>query len=370
MTVPRQSVGDRAELARRLRDLRLHQWPGQSVTQRMLAEALGESKPLSLSLISAWENENNPTAPRPAQLRAYATFFATERSLASGRAHVLPDEDLTADEIAVRDQLYDSLLGLRRQLTAEPPASSADAPIRFDWRIPPGEPVRIVCGKLKDPKHPYMDPDDVNYTDLLTFADVDALVELFGHLRKVNPDSDVRFIRADRLNPAGAADDLASHLVLIGGIALNDVTTSILDQAALPIRQVEHPDLNGRGEIFEVTEGKEASQFLPMLAGDRVVEDVGLLARMPNPNNSSTTLTFCSGVFARGVLGAVRALTDDKLREQNESYLAQRFAGAERFAILLRVPVLLGTALTPDLRNPSTRLFEWCDEAARGPRTA
>src|SRR5919204_5650893 len=102
MTVPRQSVGDRAELARRLRDLRLHQWPGRTVTQRMLAEALGESKPLSLSLISAWENENNPTAPRPAQLRAYATFFATERSLASGRAHVLPDEDLTADEIAVR----------------------------------------------------------------------------------------------------------------------------------------------------------------------------------------------------------------------------------------------------------------------------
>ncbi len=45
--------------------------------------------------------------------------------------------------------------------------------------------------------------EDLNYTDLLTFADADALIELFGFLRKVNPESDVRFIRADRLLAAG-----------------------------------------------------------------------------------------------------------------------------------------------------------------------
>jgi hypothetical protein len=87
------------------------------------------------------------------------------------------------------------------------------------------------------------------------------------------------------------------------------------------------------------------------------------LARLPNPFNSSTTLTICNGVFAGGVLGAVRTLTDDKLRRQNERYLAARFGSEDRFAILMRVPVLRGTTMTPDLRNESMRLFEWPDNA-------
>jgi len=95
------------------------------------------------------------------------------------------------------------------------------------------------------------------------------------------------------------------------------------------------------------------------------MQDVGLLARMPNPYNSLTTLTICSGVFARGVYGAVRTLTDDALRKQNERYLASRFSGADRFAILMRVPVLLGTALTPDLQKKTTRLHEWRPETAQ-----
>ena len=94
------------------------------------------------------------------------------------------------------------------------------------------------------------------------------------------------------------------------------------------------------------------------------MEDVGLLARVPNPNNSLTTLTICSGVFAAGVYGAVRTLTDDTLRKQNESYLASRYAGADQFAILMRVPVLSGTVLTPDPQNETTRLYEWPPDAA------
>ena len=63
------------------------------------------------------------------------------------------------------------------------------------------------------------------------------------------------------------------------------------------------------------------------------------------------------------MLGAVRALTDDKIRRQNEQYLTSRFADTDRFAILMRVPVLLGNAQTPDLQNPRTRLYEWCGDA-------
>jgi hypothetical protein len=99
-----------------------------------------------------------------------------------------------------------------------------------------------------------------------------------------------------------------------------------------------------------------------------LVEDVGLLARMCNPYNSSRTLTLCNGIHSRGVLGAVRALTDARVRDANESYLAERF-GADEYAILMRVPVSQGEALSPDLRNPDSRLYEWPPEAAgRGSR--
>jgi hypothetical protein len=365
MTAPSQPAGGRAELARRLRDLRLHHWPGRTVPQRVLAEGLGGKKSLSLSLISAWENETSPTMPPVARLREYATFFATERSIAGDRGRLVPEDELTADEIAARDQLYEELLALRTGQSQLPAADAAS--VGFNWAFPSGAPVRIVCGKLdldRNPAHPYTNPDDPNYTDLLTFADVDALVELFGHLRKVNPDSDVRFIRSDRLmEQPDSADDLASHLILLGGIGLNALTEPVLRKAGLPIRQREHPDYADKGEVFEVAEGKHKGEFLPNFSGHLLVEDVGLLARTRNPYNSATTLTVCNGVFARGVLGAVRALTDDQLRKQNESYLASRFGGADRFAILMRVPVLFGTVLTPDLRNASTRLYEWRNDA-------
>ena len=372
MTVPSPSTDSRAALARRLRDLRLNSWPGRTITQRMLAEALGrEDKPLSLSLISAWENESNPTAPPPARLHDYATFFATKRSVAGG-GRLIPDAELTADEIATRDELYHSLVSLRTG-PASLQVATAERPIRFDWQFPGGGNIRIVCGKLdylddpEQPSHPYTDPSNPNYTDLHTFADADSLIELFGHLRKVNPSNDIRFFRSDRLEAAAdSADELASDLILLGGIGLNTLTGEVLSKTGIPIRQKPIEDSEW-GEGFEITAGdNKGTQFLPVRLNDVLTEDVGLLARMPNPFNSTTTLTICDGVFATGVLGAARTLTDDKLRRQNESCLASRFNGADRFAILMRVPVLLGTTMTPDLRNASTRLFEWSDDAVQG----
>ena len=55
-----------------------------------------------------------------------------------------------------------------------------------------------------------------------------------------------------------------------------------------------------------------------------LAEDVGLLARVPNPLNSSRTLTICNGVHSRGVYGAVRSLTDTHLRDANERYILPR----------------------------------------------
>ena len=77
-----------------------------------------------------------------------------------------------------------------------------------------------------------------------------------------------------------------------------------------------------------------------------------------NPFQSSRTLTICNGIHSRGVLGAVRCLTDEQVREANERYLADRFPEG-RFAMLVRVPVVANETLSPDLQNPETRLYEW-----------
>ena len=359
MTVAEPSAGGRAELAHRLVELRQRRWD-KVVPQRVLAEALGSgSKPLAQSLISGWEK--GTVVPPARRLREIATFFSTQRSVAGGRARLLQDHELTPAEKETRDELYEELTALRDG-AGERIEAAPDAPVRFDWAFPGSLAVRIVCGALENMSHPYTEPNSWNYTDLLTFADLDALMELFGHVRKVNPDTDVRFIRSDRLERVDQTDELTNHLVLLGGIGLNTLTDRMLTESGMPIRQIEHTDFADTGEIFEVTEGPEKNEFLPKVEGDRLLEDVALIARMPNPFNSSTTVTICNGVFARGVYGAVRALTDDQLRRQNEAWLTERFSGAARFAILVRVPVVLDKALTPDLTTEAMRLYEWCDQ--------
>ena len=93
------------------------------MTQRQLAEALGRSKPLSTPSISAYEN---PQAARPpaSRLRDYATFFATDRSLVDGHGRLIPDEDLSEEELTRRDALLDELTAL----ADEDPSGRPDAP--------------------------------------------------------------------------------------------------------------------------------------------------------------------------------------------------------------------------------------------------
>ena len=90
-----------------------------------------------------------------------------------------------------------------------------------------------------------------------------------------------------------------------------------------------------------------------------LLEDVGMLARLPNPYNGLRTLTYCNGIHSRGVLGAVRCLTDPDVREDNEQYLEETFPGSDRFVILMRVPVLGGQTVSPSLKNPGTVRFQW-----------
>lgn len=345
----------RPALARRLRALREERWPEAGITQAQLAHALGGSKPLSVSLISSWENADRPVAPPPRRLTAYATLFATRRSLSGGTVRVLPLDQLTDEERHRRAELLEELLWLRdgHERATEPETDV--------WRFPVDEDVTIVCAPLPPELRrnlTYADPESADFTSLYTYADPDALIELFGHIRSVNPENQVSFHTTEELTP----DLYTTHLVLLGGVDWNTVTRDVIERVDLPVEQVARDDEEPVTEPggFRVRVAGEKKLFSPVLdSKGHLLEDVAHFYRDVSPFNQKRTVTVCNGMYGRGTLGAVRALTDKKFRDRNRAYLQERFGGIESFSIISRVPVVAGQGLTPDWTLAENRLHEW-----------
>jgi transcriptional regulator with XRE-family HTH domain len=354
--------GRDVRLARRLRDLRESHWPDVNLTQSQLARALSAEENVAPATISSWESQTNPKAPPKVRLQAYARFFATRRSL-DGRPHLLSVEELGDDERQLFQELKDELLALHpAQQDHEPVVESRRALLSFQ----DAGPIVIICPELpEEARGPLADEQNINHTRLHKYADLDALFEIFGHLRALNPDLPVLC----RLSSNVQQSELQNHLVLLGGVGWNETTRRILAQTRkLPIEQFEADELQ-TGEVFRVKKGADHEErtYFPVMeevnGRNELVEDLALLARLPNPFNSSRTLTICNGVHSSGVVGAVLMLTDETLRPSNERYLAQRFPTQEGFAILVKVPVVSRKALAPDLKNPDVRVFEWTSDA-------
>lgn len=350
-----------ARLAGRLRELREHEWPGVTLTQAQLAEALSTQNKVQPGTLSTWENVNNPKTPPTPRLTAYARFFATRRSL-DGKPHLIAVDELDAGERERFEALEAELLRLHASLD-----EAADPDRRLLLAFEGAGPIVIVCPEApKDARGPLADETDPNHTRLHKFADADALLEVFGHIRALNPDRHV----LPRLPAETQKSDLQNHLLILGGIGWNPTLRRILaeQKKRLPIEQIEDPELP-TGEVFRVRDensGDDQTYFPQIEEGDdgvQVTEDVGLVARLLNPFNTSRTLTIFNGVHSTGVLGAVLTLTDETVRPANEEHLGQQYPSGE-FAMLIRVPVVGGAALAPDLKNPDVRLFEWSPTSA------
>ena len=341
------------QLAQRLRELREKQWPEYKLTQTLLANALGSASP---GTVSSWENLVAPKLPPSEKLLAYARFFATRRSIEADPPALVPLESFSDAELRAYEELEAELTGLREE--ARKPTLRPEVAVRRSWHFADPGPLTIVCAQLPpENTGSFANPADPNYTELQSFADLDALIELHGHVRAENPAMEVFFKAAPKVVP----DDLSGHVVLLGGIVWNEVTKSLYDLAELPIEQVVDPEIK-TGEIFVVDDGADKKKFLPKWSDSSrkvLMEDVGLLVRVPNPLNSSRALIICNGVHGRGVLGAVRTLTDARLRDKNEQYIARNFATSSSYAIVMRVPIIGGQAMTPDFNTPSSVFYQW-----------
>ena len=343
-------------LARRLRELRQQQWPDKRLTQADLAKAFSAEEALSPATVSSWESLNFPKIPPRHRLQAYARFFATQRSVETS-PELLPLTELTPDERGAYKKLETELLKL----------SEAEIAPGKSWHFDSG-PVILVCAELPpNQTGPLASPSDPNHTELQAYADLDALIELWGHVRAENPRLEVNFRIPATIGP----NDLTGHIILLGGVVWNEITDRLSEMAHLPVRQLEHPDL-GTGEIFSAEVDGAEREFWPKWRDKTrklLAEDVGFLARVPNPLNSSRTLTICNGIHSRGVYGAVRSLTDMHLRDANENYISTNFGNSLSFAILMSVQVIKNKAMTPDFSSNGVVLYQWPQGIASSPPT-
>ena len=268
---------------------------------------------------------------------------------------LIPLRDFTEEEKSVYQELEAELLGLRGAASGVPAEEKA---FSRSWHFTDDGPATFICAQLPDDQTgPLGNKANPNYTQLQTYADLDALMELHGHIRAENPTMDVFFKAA----PEVQTDDLSGHVILVGGIAWNKITGRLSEMARLPVQQANDPELK-TGEIFVAqVEGKEHKFWPTWMDGDKNVlsEDIGLLARVPNPLNSSRTLTICNGIHSRGVYGAVRSLTDKRVRKSNERYIYDNFGNTGSFVILMSVQVIENKAMTPDFNIPDSVRYQW-----------
>jgi hypothetical protein len=337
------------KLARMLRDMRESTWPDREVTQSQLAKALSSEGRVAGPTLSSWESLTNPKTPSVARVSAYARFFCTERSL-EGEPHLIPEDQLMAAELDRFRQRETQLLQL-----LHPEERKPQHIFHFDVG-----PVIVICPVAPEKVRGSLAKEgDPNFTKLQQYGDLDALIELYGHLYRENPTLEISHKLASEVVP----DDYGGHVILLGGIGWNKITRRIgTFLGKVPIKQIDVMDLPG-GDIFQVEAADGVESFYypesEEIGGRKeLVADVAYIARLRNPFQFDRTLTICNGIHSRGVLGAVRCFTDAPVREHNEKYLADRFPAGE-FAMLLRVRVVGNKTLSPDLRDATARLYEW-----------
>ncbi len=219
-------------LARALRDLRESTWPDRDLTQAQLANALSSEGRVARAALSSWESTTNPKTPSEARISAYARFFCTERSL-DPEPHLIPEDHLTSVELNRFRELESQLLELIRPEEREMRAS-----FHFD-----AGPVVVICPTAPiDLWGPLADEQDPNFTNMRQYGDLDALIELYGHLRAENPSLEV----LHRLTSDVVSGDFSSHVILLGGIGWNKVTRRFQSATSqVSITQTDVDDLSG-----------------------------------------------------------------------------------------------------------------------------
>jgi len=343
-------------LAERLRALREQ----EHLTQKQLAKLLGGAEPLSIATVSLWEKPGSDRLPPPQRIETYARLFCTKRSFDGGLPRLLSSDELTEQERERETELYGELIILRERAQSTSALATVRGPRSALWHFSDPIAVSIVCSDAVDPP-PYAQPSHLNYTRYARYADLDALLVVYGQVKVDNPERMVRILPIGRL----AQDFALNHLIIIGGAA-SDAASLFAQDIPLPAAEAI-PDTDPVTYRFMCAVEEEMREFTSSRDDDgNLMQDVGLIARGPHPIIPGGTVTLLSGITSRGVHGAAQCFIDSHVRDMNERYLESTFGNVESFCILMNIPVQNDIALPPNLWRENTRLYEWSvDTGAR-----
>ena len=295
-------------LAERLRALREQ----EHLTQKQLARVLGGSEPLSIATVSLWEKPGSDRLPPQQRLETYARLFCTRRSFESGRLRLLSPGELTEQEHERETELYDELISLR-ELAARSTSALATAKGSRSalWHFADPIAVSIVCSDAVEPP-PYSEPSHLNYSAYARYADLDALITVYGQVKADYPARMVRILPTERL----VRDFALNHLIIMGGAASDAASLFAQD---IPLPMPEHiPGTDPVTHLFRCTVGEEERKFRSSWDDEgNLMQDVGLIARGPHPIFPGATVTLLSGITSRGVHGAALSFIDSHLRDTN-----------------------------------------------------
>jgi hypothetical protein len=345
-------------LADRLRELRERGFD-RRLTQTELGQAFTEDVggAASAATISNWENSASGRKVPSARIEGYARLFCTPRSLPDeGGVQMLEPSGLTAEEHDRLERLREELLELREGTMGGQEVPGAAQSM---WHFPDGLSITLACGRLP-PENlpPHASRGEVDYVRFAELADLDTLIDIYGAVKSYNPTSRVTIMAAEDLTPR----DVANHLVLIGGLAWKAAKRWF--ERVYPLKDFPEPVDRGDGDVIPVRlrDGRERVCKYTR-ADEELVEDVGIFARGPNPTAPRRTLSICSGITTRGVHGAAKCFIDKEMKQRNERYLhSPRFPAGSTYCIVMRVPVVNESPLTPDLSRADNLLYEWCDD--------
>ena len=233
-------------------------------------------------------------------------------------------------------------------------------PHRSMWHFRDSAQIMLVSCRLPpEQRPPSSDPSNQNYVRFADLADLDTLIDIYGAVRANNPESQVVIRAAQDLGH----QDLAAHLVLIGGLTWQEVTPLFSHGFSIPI-EAEDPFERGAIMVHDPETGER--EFGYSLIGNEVTEDVGFFVCGKNPSAPRSTLIICGGVTTRGVRGAALCFIDREMRDLNEQYVLPRFPDGSTYCIVMKVAIFNRDPLTPDLSKEENRLFEWCDVGIKG----
>lgn len=256
-------------------------------------------------------------------------------------------EDYTIDNY--KERLSHLMGAAVQEILAERKQGISVSPsVESFWQAVPGGTADIICSEIPKDEQPYFaDPKDRNYLRYAKFADLDSLVFLRSRLANLFPSKVVR-----DFTPGEAGDQNANQTLVLGGAPWNSKYASF--QGSLPF--AFQPNELGQDDPLFIRDKPDDFYGPTRNSAGELASDISVLSRLRISPDRHVFLF--AGCLTYGVLGAVLAVLDKGVMNQNTDFLHETL-GESDFAMVFRSHLTGGHLSATDLvETPPLFLFQ------------